>query len=320
MRDSVLRSLEQRFLDASEKYHELHHVAVRPHDGHCPEWPEVPCESSPVANTLGFSEARWKKDIIGRHASEDLFRRPLSRQFLHFDGRLWEGAFLFDWASRPSATEVIYEHLHQRQSNEAECLETFRVLAAEAAGCFSHERREVDAIGFPLCDDDSHRWLELIHQTTIAKVESDGFCVVSRLPSNLFLASARAIEFLSEQTSTEPRSDDGQSATSNAKSEVLTTEVLPHDKLKRSERLAINAYDYATKMCGEALKDQAAYVWLKEHGAEELDSRLPRFPTWARYLRSARRKSNQSKYSRRADRPAGPSIAKADQIEHRSTD
>jgi hypothetical protein len=99
-------------------------------------------------------------------------------------------------------------------------------------------------------------------------------------------------------------------------------------KMERSVRLAYLAFCYAESKAGKRLEDREAYNLLKEEGipanrggrGELEDYDLPAFDTWTRYLREARNVLGEQKYTRRAGRSRGKSIAQGDQIEYRKDD
>lgn len=93
-------------------------------------------------------------------------------------------------------------------------------------------------------------------------------------------------------------------------------------------RQAYFAYQFAGTINEKRLEDREAYDYLKEHGlpdsagdrGELTDYELPAFDTFTRYLREARRALGEQKYTRRANRPRGRSIAAADEIEPPASD
>jgi hypothetical protein len=98
--------------------------------------------------------------------------------------------------------------------------------------------------------------------------------------------------------------------------------------MERSVRLAYLAFCYAESKAGNRLEDREAYDLLKEEGipanrggrGDLEDYDLPSFDTWTRYLRDARKLLGEQKYTRRAGRSTGKSIAQADQIEYLKDD
>jgi hypothetical protein len=99
-------------------------------------------------------------------------------------------------------------------------------------------------------------------------------------------------------------------------------------QLEPAVRKAYLAFQYAQTMNGRRLPDPEAYDWLKENGIDsdkgdvgELgDYQLPAFDTWSRQLRFARNLLGEQKYTRRAGRKHGQSIAKGNQIEYQKGD
>ena len=100
----------------------------------------------------------------------------------------------------------------------------------------------------------------------------------------------------------------------------------PRDEILKSLSLCVRqaylAYHFAETKNGKRLKDQEAYDCLHEYGlpdnagdlGELCDYELPGFDTWARYLGEARAALGEQKYTRRANRSKGRSIANADQV------
>ena len=92
--------------------------------------------------------------------------------------------------------------------------------------------------------------------------------------------------------------------------------------LQPSRVKAAASYQRAME-CHAELKGRtlrAVHKWLKEHDPDE-DYKLPRFPTWMRYLNDAQRPireaAGEQLASKRVGRPHGPSIVHYDQIENR---
>jgi hypothetical protein len=94
-------------------------------------------------------------------------------------------------------------------------------------------------------------------------------------------------------------------------------------QLEPAVRKAYLAFQYAESQAEKRLHDQEAYELLQEEGiptdqgnlGELTDYRLPSFETFKRYLVSARKSLGENKYTRRAGRTHGPSIASRRQIE-----
>lgn len=122
----------------------------------------------------------------------------------------------------------------------------------------------------------------------------------------------------SEATHRQPRvtgtSEQGEGA-SKSRAEILQS-------LSACVRQAYLAYLLGETINGRHLEDQEAYDYIKENGFPEngdlgelTDYELPDFDTWARYVRKARKALGEQKYSRRANRPKGRSIATSDEVE-----
>jgi hypothetical protein len=92
--------------------------------------------------------------------------------------------------------------------------------------------------------------------------------------------------------------------------------------LNPANRKAYYSYHVAEIKLGGRLEDRDAYEWLTENGipddvgdiGELADYDLPAFDTWSRQLRFARKALGEQKYSRRAHRATGRSIARLDEI------
>jgi hypothetical protein len=87
----------------------------------------------------------------------------------------------------------------------------------------------------------------------------------------------------------------------------------------QSETNAYSQYHFAVRLMakeeavttGERTTDEAAYTWLIRHGEDYRVPSLPKFDTWVRYLRSARKKAGESKNRPRRGR-GGRSIVRGD--------
>ncbi len=86
--------------------------------------------------------------------------------------------------------------------------------------------------------------------------------------------------------------------------------------IKPACQKAYLSYEYAESKAGKRLEDREAYELLEEEGiptdkgnsGELTDYELPDFPTWSRYLRTARNALDEQKYTPRAGRKTGRSI------------
>lgn len=94
------------------------------------------------------------------------------------------------------------------------------------------------------------------------------------------------------------------------------------DTVKPSEKEAYLSFVYAEAKTERRLEDRDAYDWLNENGIDKNDTgeledyNLPSFDTWRRYLSTARKATNEQKYTPRKARPEGRSIVHADEIEY----
>jgi hypothetical protein len=102
-------------------------------------------------------------------------------------------------------------------------------------------------------------------------------------------------------------------ATSEAKGEPTGAGQLPLSRLKAYQQYqeAIARSRETDGVLSKESEDRAVYDWLTEHGEE----RLPKFETWARYVRAARESSDTSKHSPRAGRTTGRSVVKRSEID-----
>ena len=101
-------------------------------------------------------------------------------------------------------------------------------------------------------------------------------------------------------------------------------------QLEPADRKAYFTRSYAESKLGTTT-DRQAYEWLSDNGLpDERDSpelasalagyKLPTFATWSKQVRNARHALNKPKYTRRAGRPRGRSIASDREIERQSGD
>lgn len=100
------------------------------------------------------------------------------------------------------------------------------------------------------------------------------------------------------------------------------------ESLRPCDRHAYLAFQYAESCIGKRLEDQEAHAYLRENGIETdngelgalVDYALPQFDSFAKYLRNARGKLNEQKYTGRAGRPTTKSIVPGDGIEYQKGD
>ncbi len=95
-------------------------------------------------------------------------------------------------------------------------------------------------------------------------------------------------------------------------------------KMRRCDRLAYLAFEYAERKAGQTLTTRKAWDYLREHGIEpdaahgdppELkDHNLPAFESFERYLRKAREVKGEQRNTPRAGRRAGGSIVRQKDI------
>jgi len=90
------------------------------------------------------------------------------------------------------------------------------------------------------------------------------------------------------------------------------------DDLPKAVRCAYWSFEAVEKKAGRSLEDREAWDLLNEKGLPDLPElsayKLPAFDTWSRYLRDARKARGEQKYSPRAGREGGSSIARHDEI------
>ena len=89
--------------------------------------------------------------------------------------------------------------------------------------------------------------------------------------------------------------------------------------LRPSHRRAYLAFQAAESKAERALTDREAYKNLEEKDILEdtpglADYRLPKFYTWTRHLRAARKALGDTKYTKRQGRPHGKSIVRENEI------
>lgn len=99
------------------------------------------------------------------------------------------------------------------------------------------------------------------------------------------------------------------------------------DKLTLACRQAYFAFLYAEAKKERRLEDREAYDWIREYGIDESDTFAelanytpPAFDTWARYLRKARKATNERKYRPRYGQALGRSVVRKDEIEYQEPD
>jgi hypothetical protein len=100
-------------------------------------------------------------------------------------------------------------------------------------------------------------------------------------------------------------------------------------RLEPAVRKAYLAYQYAEGCVERRLEDREAYEWLRENGIDQgksdldelTDYELPdSLETFRRYLGTARKSLGESKYTRRAGRKLGRTIARGSEIEYQKGD
>lgn len=139
-------------------------------------------------------------------------------------------------------------------------------------------------------------------------------------PSNLATTIERIQSSANVATDQEPpangASEQGE-GTGKSRAEILQS-------LSASVRQAYLAYQLAETMNGKRLEDREAYDYIHEHGLPENAGDLGEltgynlpdsFETWGRYVRKAREALSEQKYTPRANRAKGRSIATTDEVE-----
>jgi len=110
------------------------------------------------------------------------------------------------------------------------------------------------------------------------------------------------------------------------KGEVSTSPDEILKSLPNSVRRAYLACEFAESAKGKSLEDREAHEYIREYGFSQNAGDLGElenydvpesFETFARYVRVARNALDEQKYTPRAGRPQGPSVANANQVERR---
>lgn len=200
--DERLRRLHAAFLDAAGRFLGLclRHAAANDR-GVLPDWPQVPDGDH---RHLGLPNHCWWPLLQRRE--RELFTPLPPQHWFRIDGRIWEGAFYNGgpsrtepWGDAPSET---WEDLQAQNEGYKLAIADFQRLADSAAGHFDMQPSPHYLTDFPLEAKGWHRWLELLYTMPFAETEFREEFLVRRLPGDVFTASARAIEVLSDAVQT----------------------------------------------------------------------------------------------------------------------
>ena len=105
-----LARVHRQFLDAADRFSQLHHVAAGNRDAGG-DWPEVQSEGG--ERSLGLPNAEWYPILRKPNGT---FFAPLQTHWLRIDGALWEGAFFNDG---PTWDDVRRQAKHFDEAMEA---------------------------------------------------------------------------------------------------------------------------------------------------------------------------------------------------------
>ena len=149
----------------------------------------------------------------------------------------------------------------------------------------------------------------------------------ARTTINLCHAQFHCALFLPERFVRQANTKGRTAANGGGNPDMRATEVLGRDealkKLTHAERQAYFAYQYTESKAGRPLEDREAYGRIMDESVpadqgdlgDLEDFEPPKFDTWCRLLRRARRKLGEQKYSCRRGCEKGPSIAPGEQVD-----
>lgn len=197
-----LSSLEERrvaaphtqFRNGAEKYgRDLGFMAIRLYDP-VGEWPRY---RIPGGYHIGLPDDAWKRLFSNLGSGVNPRLPALARVWLRIDGELWEGVF-YDRGITATDTD-----LRARFDRLQSALEEFRRIARLATDHFEmpSEPSPGSYDEIYLGHDRTNRWLEAVSAVPHLWESIDPFEVrLRRLTSDVFTASARAIESLSRKS------------------------------------------------------------------------------------------------------------------------
>ncbi len=153
---------------------------------------------------------------------------------------------------------------------------------------------------------DEERWLRTKYGDFIELLKSG---LLNERPNptqdDAAMSPANASNAATSLAKTTPKSED-PIGTSNTRETQNSAQSL--ESIKPSERQAYYSYKLAEAKAERRLEDQQAYDFLAENdlsehfGGDLVDYQLPAFATWARQLRTARKATNERKYTPRTHR------------------
>jgi hypothetical protein len=185
-----LERLHKQFLDASERFPHLHLLAVYPRD--LPTWPLIPAYSD--GDTLGLPVGTWRDVFRPLDLDSRCAFNPVTDRWLWMDGRMWQGAFYY---KGPTIDESNLKSQFERVMRGVAEFENLGDVAASHFDVppdpdfLSNSNHLMRAKG-------SDRWLEKLHALGLYETLDDGAFIAKRLKGDVYTASARAIELISE--------------------------------------------------------------------------------------------------------------------------
>lgn len=188
--DERVRRLHKQFLDAGERFPDLCFAAATdPSDlewlTEGERWPFCPVGLGEFV--LGLPESKWREILFkppGR-----LFT-PLSTRWLRIDTRLWEGAFYCDGE--------LWSDLQKQFAHLEEGIREFERLAQNATGHYCSSPTPHPLVDWPLKPEPSDRWFEIVCSADFVEVDDREGLLLRRIPGDVFTASARTVEILSQ--------------------------------------------------------------------------------------------------------------------------
>ena len=212
LRESRIKRLHDRFLEASEQYPTLYHIAVSPIDGHSWKWlefdREIPFFHDDEEFERGQRNDRRLWQVLVRYSCHDRYSDDFF-QFtdeLHFGEREWIGRYL----------NPLRDHEDHENRDD---IVLFEKLGHDAMAVFSGDdyptRPHAGTNGLDF------RWMEFVHgypgvtcntteyhpqrdkviRAELEFSDSDSGFLLSNTKTNVFLDSLRTIELLVESES-----------------------------------------------------------------------------------------------------------------------
>jgi hypothetical protein len=316
----ILASYQEQFVQASKKYGDLCHGAI------CTDDPGLQqlLKFGDVEEAARFwREALELAEIEGDEAGRIVFVgvglgevKPIEIGKAEWLGRMFNPGIVDKEPYRRGHYDPLVEHL------PGAALTHFRNLAKDTVGNF-------------VKPDPSIVWLEVVYEVLKPEPEVRNFDMgekaaqykLARLPRNVFASSAMAIEILPPKGSeTQPHNPkdagNGENGVMPAGADLASRE----SELEPADKKAYFAFSYA-EYKGHTKTDKEAYDWLQEIGLpNERESPsvaaalagyvLPKYETWVRKLRNARKVLGRQKNISRSGRATESGVARGDEVEY----